>query len=53
MLETIRNAWKVAELRKKLIYTIGMIIIFRLGSVIPVPLLDPTQLQAKFTSDNS
>ena len=53
MLETIRNAWKVAELRKKLIYTIGMIIIFRLGSVIPVPLLDPTQLQAMFTSDNS
>ncbi|MBQ7097568.1 MAG: preprotein translocase subunit SecY [Clostridia bacterium] len=53
MLETIRNAWKVAELRKKLIYTIGMIIIFRLGSVIPVPLLDPSQLQAMFTSDNS
>lgn len=53
MLETIRNAWKVPELRKKLIYTLGMIIIFRLGSVIPVPMLDPTQLGAMFTADNS
>jgi len=53
MLETIRNAWKVAELRKKLLYTLVMIVIFRLGSIIPVPLLDPSQLKALFSMDNS
>ncbi len=53
MLETIRNAWKVADLRKKLIYTLIMLIIFRLGSVIPVPLLDPSQLKAMFEGTNN
>ena len=53
MLETIRNAWKVAELRKKLLYTLAMIVIFRLGSVIPVPLLDPSQLAAMFENTNN
>jgi preprotein translocase subunit SecY len=37
MWETIRNAWKVEELRKKLLYTLFMLLIFRLVGVIPVP----------------
>lgn len=53
MLETIRNAWKIADLRKKILYTLGMIIIFRLGSCIPVPLLDPNQLKAMFDNTNN
>ena len=53
MFETIRNAWKVKDLRMKLLYTLGMIIIFRLGSCIPVPLLDPNQLKAMFESTNN
>ncbi len=53
MFETIRNAWMVADLRKKLFYTLGMLIIFRLGSVIPVPLLDPAQLTGMFESTNN
>jgi len=53
MFETIRNAWKIADLRKKLLYTLGMLIIFRLGSVIPVPLLDPSQLKTMFESTNN
>ena len=53
MLETIRNAWKVKDLRKKLIYTLIMRIIFRLGSCIPVPLLDPSQLKAMFEGTNN
>ncbi len=40
MLETIRNAWKIPDLRKKILYTLLMLVIFRLGSVIPVPWLD-------------
>lgn len=37
MLQTLRNAWKIPELRKKLLYTVLMLVIFRLGSYIPVP----------------
>ena len=53
MIDTIRNAWKIIDLRKKILYTILMIIIFRLGSCIPVPLLDPAAMKEIFTSDNS
>ncbi len=53
MFETIRNAWKIVDLRKKLIYTVVMIIIFRLGSCIPVPLLDPAAMREIFTGENS
>ncbi len=53
MLETIRNAWKVKDLRMKLIYTLVMLIVFRLGSCIPVPLLDPNQLTAMFDATNN
>ncbi len=53
MLETIRNAWKVKDLRMKLIYTLVMLIVFRLGSCIPVPLLDPNQLKAMFEGTNN
>ena len=45
MLETLRNVWRVPELRKKVLYTFFMLLIFRLVSVIPVPGLDPAILQ--------
>lgn len=53
MIDTIRNAWKIVDLRKKLIYTFILLVIFRLGSCIPVPLLDPEQMKALFNSENS
>ena len=53
MFETIRNAWKIVDLRKRLIYTFVLLVIFRLGSTIPVPLLKPEQMQALFTAENS
>ncbi|MGN1059675.1 MAG: preprotein translocase subunit SecY [Clostridia bacterium] len=37
MLQTLRNAWKIPDLRKKMLYTLLMLVIFRLGSYIPVP----------------
>ena len=40
MIQTIRNAWKVPELRKKLIFTAFALLIFRLGSAIPVPYIN-------------
>ena len=53
MIDTIKNAWKIVDLRKKLIYTFVMLVIFRLGSCIPVPLLDPAQMQSLFSAENS
>ncbi len=45
MLETLRNAWKVKELRNKILFTIMIVIIFRIGAVIPVPFIDTAMLQ--------
>jgi preprotein translocase subunit SecY len=43
-LETIRNAFALPDLRKKLLYTLLIIVIFRLGAAIPVPFIDPKAL---------
>ena len=40
MLSTLRNAWKIPDLRKKILYTLMMFAIFRIGSSIPVPGVD-------------
>ncbi len=40
MLQTIVNAWKIADLRKKIIFTALIVLIFRVGSAIPVPFTD-------------
>ena len=37
MFKTLRNAWSIPDLRKKMLYTLLMIFVFRLGSFIPVP----------------
>ena len=44
MIQTIRNAWKVPELKKKMLFTIMALLIFRLGSAIPVPYIDGAAL---------
>ena len=40
MLQTIVNAWKIADLRKKMLFTALIVLIFRIGSAIPVPFTD-------------
>lgn len=40
MFKTIRNAWSIPDLRKKILFTLLIIVIFRIGSVIPVPFLN-------------
>ena len=48
MFKTIKNAWSIPDLRKKIIFTLLIIVIFRIGSVIPVPFLDMTALSSLF-----
>ena len=45
MWETLRNAWRIKEIRKKLLYTFGMLLLFRLVSVIPAPGIDAAQVR--------
>ena len=45
MIQTIRNAWAVPELRKKMLFTVFALLIFRLGSAIPVPYIDSATLE--------
>ncbi|MGG7143911.1 preprotein translocase subunit SecY [Clostridium nigeriense] len=50
MLSTLRNAWKVPELRKRFLWTIFLIAIFRIGTHIPVPGIDTTVLNSLASS---
>ena len=52
MIETIRNAWKVPELKKKMLFTIMALLIFRLGSAIPVPYIDSASLQTYLSTQS-
>ena len=49
MLETLKNAWQTADLRKKLLYTGMILLLFRIGAAIPVPFLEPETLKTYIT----
>lgn len=46
MLKTLRNAWSIPDLRRKILYTLLIIIIYRIGGAIPVPFIDRDALAA-------
>lgn len=48
MLSTLRNAWKIEEIRKKIIFTLLMLLVFRLGSAIPVPFMNRDIVKSLF-----
>ena len=50
MIQTIKNAWKIPDLRKKILFTIFALLIFRLGTAVPVPFVDKNQLSNYLTS---
>ena len=51
MFSTLRNSWKIPDLKKRLLYTLAMMVIFRLGTAIPVPGIDKLKLATLFTAD--
>ena len=53
MFQTLKNAWNIADLRKRLIYTLTILLLFRIGTAIPVPFLDPGVLKNFITGDNN
>ncbi len=52
MLETFRNAWKIEDLRKRLLFTLLILVLFRLGCAIPVPYISAGALTSMFAGGN-
>ncbi len=48
MLQTIKGAWKAPELRKKILFTVFILLIYRLGNAVPVPYVDVAALKEYF-----
>lgn len=53
MLKTIRDAWKIDDLRKKMLFTLFVILLYRLGDAIPVPYINLDALSNYFEQVNS
>jgi len=53
MLDYIRKLWKIEDLRKKIIYTFGMLLLFRLVGCIPAPGIDVQAVKASLASSQS
>ena len=53
MFTTLRNAWKIPELRKKILFTLFVLLIYRLGSCVPVPYINTDVLNTYFTQQLS
>jgi len=48
MFSTLRNALRIGDLRRRILFTIGMFFVFRIGAAVPVPGIDHAQLQSLF-----
>jgi len=51
--KTLQNAWKIPDLRKKIIFTLFILLLYRIGNVVPVPYIDTNTLETYFNSDLS
>ena len=49
MLQTLRSAWKIEEIRRKILFTLLIVLLYRLGNSIPVPYVNVAALQQYFT----
>ena len=53
MFETVRNAFKIKDLRKKILYTFMVLIVVRIGCQLPVPGVDASVISEWFNENNS
>lgn len=44
LIETLKNIWKIDELRERILYTLGLLLIFRIGTFVTLPGVDPIEL---------
>jgi len=53
MFKILKNAWSVPDLRKKILIVLGLLLVFRFGSYIPVPGINRVALESMMNSDQS
>ena len=53
MFKTLRNAWSIPDLRKKIIFTLLILLLYRIGNVIPVPFVDTAAMAEYFNASLS
>ncbi len=46
--QSLRDIWKIDELRKRILYTLGILVIYRIGAYVPLPGIDAVALKAAF-----
>ncbi|MEL6844376.1 MAG: preprotein translocase subunit SecY, partial [Bacteroidota bacterium] len=51
LIETIQNIFKIPELKNRILYTLGLLAVFRLGTFIILPGIDSVELEANFGGD--
>ena len=52
MFQTLKNAWKIPELKSKLLFTLFIIVLYRVGASIPMPWVDAGKLKGEFATSN-
>ena len=52
MIKTVRDAWQIPELRRKILFTIFALLIFRLGAAIPVPYINTSGLETYLSAQS-
>ncbi len=53
MFTTLRNAWKIADLRKKILFTLLIVLLYRIGNVVPVPFVNVENMSTMFETELS
>ncbi len=48
MLQTLKNAWRTKELKTKILFTLFIVLLYRIGTVVPVPFVDASSFQSSF-----
>ena len=48
MIQTLKNAWKIEDLRRKILFTLLIILLYRVGNAIPVPYVNKEALELYF-----
>ena len=53
MFQTLKNAWKIPELKNKILFTLMIIVLYRLGSSLPMPWVDPSMFETYFNASGN
>jgi len=53
VIQALQNIWNVPELKKRILYMLGLLAVYRIGAYIPIPFIDPLALQQWFNQNST